>query len=59
MAGYRITDGVQPCGTVLEDFFSPGLRASPMARRILGLNRDRFGPFGSWPEHFKGVVLPP
>jgi hypothetical protein len=25
MIGYRITDGVQTCRTVLEDFFSPGL----------------------------------
>jgi hypothetical protein len=59
MARYRITDGVHPCETVLEVFFSPGLRASPTARRVLALNHDHFGPFGSRSGHFKGIDLPP
>jgi hypothetical protein len=34
------------------------LRASLTVRCILFLNRDCFGLFGSWPGHFKSVVLP-
>jgi hypothetical protein len=34
------------------------LRASPMVRRISGLNRGRFGPFASGHRHERGIVLP-